>query len=570
MENTDLAQALAEMADLLELSGGNAFKVRAYRQAAELIDTHPVPVAQLLAAGTLEDLPGIGAHIRQHLADLLAHGSFPELDAVRGQVPEGLLEVLRVEGVGPKTALAAWKGLGITTVDGLEAACRDGALAGLPRMGAAKARNIQKAIERYRGRRGRVLLHRALPVAEALVRHLAKVKGVEQAEAAGSLRRRKETVGDLDLVVAAKDAAPVMAAFRTAPDLVSVEASGPTRATGRLRSGLQVDVRVVEPDVFGAALHYFTGSKAHNIAVRTRAMKAGLKLSEYGLFDARGKRLAGRTEEDVYRAVGLPWIPPELREAQGELEAAERGRLPDLVELDDLRGDLHVHTRASSDAKSTLDEVAGEARALGLAYVAITDHTRSRPLGLDDAALAAHAKAIRAADAKRHGGPRLLAGAEVDILGDGSLDIADEVLDGLDLVVASVHQRLNDAREVMTARMVKAARSGHVHVLGHPSNRQLGTRDASDFDLEQVIAAAKPKHVALEVNAQPDRLDLTDQACRLAKAGGVPVVISSDAHHAGQLENLRYGVWVARRGWLEKKDVLNTLPLEKLRARLAH
>lgn len=238
--------------------------------------------------------------------------------------------------------------------------------------------------------------------------------------------------------------------------------------------------------------------------------------------------------------------------------------------LEDLRGDLHVHTRASSDARSTLEEVAGEARALGLAYLAITDHTRARPLGLDGEALAAQARAVRAADAKRRGGPRLLAGAEVDILADGSLDIAAEVLDGLDVVVASVHQRLNDAREVMTARLVRAARSGHVHVLGHPSGRQLGLRDASDFDLAQVLAAAKSKRVALEVNAQPDRLDLTDQACRLAKAAGVPVVISSDAHHAGQLDNLRYGVWVARRGWLEKQDVLNTLPLEKLRARLAH
>ena len=344
-------------------------------------------------------------------------------------------------------------------------------------------------------------------------------------------------------------------------------AVGPTKSTARLRSGLQVDLRVVRPESYGAALHYFTGSKAHNIAVRTRAVRMGLKLSEYGVFDRHGRRKGGASEEEVFSAVGLPFIPPELREGAGEIEAAEAGRLPKLVEEKDLLGDLHVHTRASSDARSTLEEMAAQARALGRHYLAITDHSRSRPLGLDASRLARHAAAVRALDRRLRGRPHLLAGLEVDILADGSLDLPAAALEGLDWVVASIHAHFTDGAAKMTERMVRALGSGVVHALGHPSGRQIGARDAYDFDLERVLEAARQAGAALEVNAMPDRLDLTDKGCRLAKQAGVPVSIGTDAHNASQLGNLRYGLWVARRGWLEAGDVLNTLSAAELRRR---
>jgi DNA polymerase (family 10) len=452
---------------------------------------------------------------------------------------------------------------------GLEEACRSGRILEAARMGPSRARAILGALERHRARAGRTPLHRALEHADALLAHLREVPGVVRAEAAGSLRRRRETVGDIDLLVAASDPGPVVRTFTRLSGVSSVLAEGPTKASVRLRAGIQADLRVLPPESFGAALHYFTGSKAHNVAVRTRAVKRGLKLSEYGVFDRAGRRLGGATEEEVFRAVGLPFIPPELREAAGEIEAAERGRLPRLVEESDLRGDLHVHSRASSDGRSGLDEIAAGARALGREYVAITDHSRSRPRGLDAGRLARHAAAIRALDARLEEGPRLLAGVEVDVLPSGALDLPEGALADLDCVVAAVHSRLSDPGPRNTDRIVRALRSGVVHVLGHPTGRQIGTRDACPLALDRVLEAAREEGVALEVNAMPERLDLDAVGCRAAKAAGVPVVISTDAHEATHLGNLRYGVWVARRGWLEAKDVLNTLPLAELRRRLA-
>jgi DNA polymerase (family 10) len=568
VENADVARVLAEIADLLELTGGNPFKVRAYRQAAQLLDVHPEPVSEVWRQGKLEELPGIGSGIAGKIAELLETGTCHEHDRLAAGVPEGVLEMLRVEGVGPKTAAAAWKTLGLEDLDALEEACRTGRILGAPRMGEKRAHAILEAVARHRARAGRVPLHRALSWAEAMLARLRAVPGVERAEAAGSLRRRKETVGDLDLLVGAADAGPVMRAFAGLSEVASLLAEGPTRSSARLRGGIQADLRVVPPGSFGAALHYFTGSKSHNIALRTRAVRMGLKVSEYGVFDRGGRRLGGASEEEVFRAVGLPFIPPELREGAGEIEAAERGTLPRLVEEEDLLGDLHVHSRASSDGRSTLEEIAAEGRRLGRRYLAVTDHSRARPRGLDPERLASHAAAVRELDRRSGGKPHLLAGVEVDILPDGRLDLPEEDLRRLDLVVAAVHSHLADPAERMTARVERAIRSGAVHVLGHPSGRQIGTRDASAVDLEAVVAAAAEQGVALEVNAMPDRLDLTDRGCRLAKAAGVPVVISSDAHEKGQLGNLRYGVWVARRGWLTRQDVLNTLPLPELRRRL--
>ncbi|HSP79995.1 MAG TPA: DNA polymerase/3'-5' exonuclease PolX [Myxococcaceae bacterium] len=568
MENAEVVAMLGEIADLLELKEENPFKVQAYRRAAQVVDTLPVPVSELWRRGELGSLPGVGPHTVARISQFLETGTCDELERLRGQVPPGVVELLRLEGVGPKTAALVWKGLGITSVDALEEAARSGALLPLPRMGPRRAEAIASAVGRYRARLGRVPLHRALPYAEALVARLREIPGVTQALAAGSLRRRMETVGDVDLLVASTEPEKVVRAFPSLPGVATLLVQGPTRSSVRLRTGLQVDLRVIPPESFGAALHYFTGSKAHNIALRTRAVRRGLKVSEYGVFDAKGRRVAGEREEDVFRAVGLPWIPPELREDLGELEAAEAGRLPELLEEEDMRGDLHVHSEASQDASSSLEELAAAARRLGRRYLAITDHSRSRPQGLDEARLRAHVRHIRRVDRGLRGRPHLLTGLEVDILADGAVDLDEEVLAELDCVVASVHSRFNMGAEEMTGRIVRALRSGVVHVLGHPSGRLIGSRDPYPFHLERVLEVAREEGVALEVNAQPERLDLTDQACRLAKEAGVKLVISSDAHNARHLDNLRYGVWVALRGWVEAGDVLNTLPFSELRRRL--
>ncbi len=569
MENTDVARVLAEVADLLELTGGNAFKVRAYRQASQIVDLLPTPVSELWRAGKLTELPSVGERIAGHIEELLSTGRFREHDQLAGKVPPGVLELLRVEGIGPKTAALAWKKLRIKELAGLEKACRDGSLEKLPRMGPRRVAGILAALERYQARKGRVPLHRALATAEAIAERLRKVPHVRSAEVAGSIRRRRETIGDIDLLVSAAEADAVIRAFKDAPEVEALTATGPTKCTARLTSGLQADLRIVPPESFGAALHYFTGSKSHNIELRTRAMRRGLKLSEYGVFDRHGKRLGGATEEEVYRAVGLPFIPPELREGSGELEAAEEGRLPRLIEEKDVRGDLHVHSDASSDGHSTLDELCQEAERLGRQYLAITDHSRSRPLGLTGPQMRAHALEIRRFGLQqRKGAPRLLTGVEVDILEDGTLDLPLDVLRELDWVVASVHAHFTDPPRKITERMVRAIRSGVVDVLGHPSGRQLGIRDAYAYDFEKVLQVAREEGVALEVNAMPERMDLDDKHCRLAKEAGVGLVISTDAHHASQLGNLRYGVWMARRGWIEREDVLNTQSVERLGRKL--
>ena len=568
MENADVARVLAEVADLLELTGGNAFKVRAYRQAAQIVDLLPSPVSELWREGKLTELPSVGERIAGHIEELLSTGRFAEHDRLLRKVPPGVLEFLKIEGVGPKTASLAWKRLHAVALPALEKACRDGTLEKLPRMGPRRVASILAALERYTARKGRVPLHRALATAESIAERLRKAPHVRAAEVAGSIRRRRETIGDIDLLVSAVEPEGAIRAFRESPEVQELTATGPTKCTARLRGGLQADLRILPPESFGAALHYFTGSKAHNIEVRTRAMRRGLKLSEYGVFDRQGKRLGGATEEEVYRAVGLPWIPPELREGAGELEAADQGRLPHLIEEEDVRGDLHVHSDASSDAHSSLEELRAEAARLGREYLAITDHSKSRPLGLDAPAVRKHAMTIRRASVQDKAGPRLLTGIEVDILQDGTLDLPLEVLRELDWVVASVHSHFNDPPAKITERMVRALRSGVVDALGHPSGRQLGLRDAYGFDFEKVLEVAREHGVALEANAMPERLDLDDKHCRLAREAGVALVISSDAHHASQLGNLRYGVWMARRGWLERGDVLNTLSWRQLEPRL--
>jgi DNA polymerase (family 10) len=564
MENAEVAKVFAELADLMELTGGNPYKVRAYRQAAQVIDTLPGPVSELWRKGELTSIPSIGERIAERVGHLLETGALADRDELASRVPPGVVELLSVEGVGPKTLAAAWKTLGVTELEALEQACRTGRLSELPRVGERRAQAILEAVQRYRARRTtRVPLHRAVSYAESICAKLRKVPGVRRAEAAGSVRRRRETVGDLDVLVATTEPVAALRAFCELAEVTAVVARGPTKATVRLRVGLRVDLRVLPPESFGAALHYFTGSKEHNIALRTRAVRRGIKVSEYGVFDREGRRLSGEREEDVFEAVGLPWIPPELREGAGEIEAAEAGRLPSLIEERDVLGDLHVHSKASSDARASLAELVEEAARLGRRYLAVTDHSRSRPLGLDEKGLAEQRARI-AALASGRAEPRVLAGVEVDILPDGSLDLPVETLAALDWVVASVHTDFTQPKARMTDRIVRALRSGVVDVLGHPSGRRIGHRDPSELDLDAVLEAAREEGVALEVNAMPERLDLTDRACRLAKEAGVRVAISTDAHVAAHLSNIRNGVWVARRGWLEREDVVNARPLEDL------
>lgn len=568
MENAEVAATLWRVGDLLALAGENPFKIQAYRRASQVVDTLARPVAELWREGKLGELPGLGERTVKRIGALLETGTFDELERLRRDVPPGVLELLAVEGVGPKTAARAWKELGVTGVDALEEACLDGRLAGLPRMSPQRARGLLAAIERYRARQGRFPLHRALFHAEALVTRLRLIPGVTDAAAVGSVRRRMETVGDLDLLVASTEPERVLRAFRAFPEVAVLLSQEPMRGTVRLGVGLPVDLHVVPPSRWGAALHFHTGSKAHNAELRVRARRRGLTLSEDGVFDAEGRRLGGEREEDIFGALGLAWIPPELREARGEVEAAEAGRLPRLIEEADLLGDLHVHSDVSSDARTPMDVLAREAAWRGRQYLAMTDHSRTRPLGLDEVRLAAHVRDIRRLDAELGGRPHLLAGIEVDIRRDGALALSDEALGALDWVVASVHSGFNDEAPRMTARMVRALRSGLVHLLGHPSGRLIGQRDPYAYALDEVLEVARAEDVALEVNAQPDRLDLTDEACQRAKAAGVPVVINSDSHHARHLDNLRYGIWVARRGWMEAKDVLNALPWDELRRRL--
>lgn len=558
MENAELSKILSEMADLLELIGDNPYKARAYRRTARAVDTLPGSVDELWRRGEIGSIPGVGQGLRARLEEILGSGDCRERQRLAAQVPPGVLPMLRLEGVGPKTVSIAWRALGITDLDGLRAAALDGRLSRLPRLGPQRAKSIAAAIERLRGRPGRTLLHRALGSAQSLLARLAKVPGVECAEPAGSVRRRCETVGNLDLLVASRAPAPVLVAFRGMPEVAAVLEEGPSHCSARLRSGLRADLRVAPPESFGAALHFFTGSKAHNQALATRALRGGVRVDAQGVIDAHGRRLGGEREEEVFRAFGLPWIPPELREGDGEIAAAERGELPALLEESDLAGDLHVHTQSSADGRDSVEALFREAGRLGRRYLAITDHSRSRPLGLDAMALAAQIDEVRSLQMRLGDGPRLLTGIEVDILPDGSLDLPEEALAELDWVVASIHAHLNDPPEQITRRLLCAIRSGAVDAIGHPTGRILEERDGYRFDFEAVLDAAAEEGVALEINAQPERLDLCDRASRRAARRGVRLAISSDAHVLAHLSNLRYGAWVARRAWLSTSDVVNS------------
>lgn len=567
--NPDAAAVFDEIADLLEVGGGNAFRVRAYRNAARTLRDLPRSAADMLADGQdLDALPGIGKDLAGKIAEIVATGTCAQLETLRQQLPHGVVELLQLPGLGPKRAHALYADLGIASLKQLREAAEQGRIhrvrgfseAGEQRLLAAARTRLQSG--------QRMLLAHAWPVAEALVAQLKATPGVQQAVAAGSLRRMRDTVGDLDLLVTASAASPVMGSFPRGRDVARVLAAGGTRASVVLRSGLQVDLRAVPPESLGAASLYFTGSKAHNIALRRLAQDAGMKLNEYGLF--RGEhRVAGASEEEVYRALGLPWIPPELREDRGEIEAARAGALPQLVQLADLRGDLHAHT-ADSDGRDDLEAMAHAAAARGLQYLAVTEHSPRLGIvhGLTAARLARQIDAIDALNARLRG-ITLLKGVEVDILEDGRLDLPDHILGRLDLVVGAIHHAFALPAATQTARLLRAMDHPHFSILAHPTARLLGQRAGCAFDLERVLRHARERGCFLECNAQPDRLDLDDHACRMARDAGVLVSIASDAHSTLELAHLRWGVAQARRGWLEPAHVLNARPLARLRPLLA-
>jgi len=567
--NAEIAAIFNRIADLLEIQNENPFRVRAYRNAARTVQGLSRSLAEMVQGGeVLEALPTIGKDLAAKIREIVTTGSLRKLKELEGAVSPGLVELLKVPGLGPKRLRLLHDYLDINSIEELEQAARQGLVRNLPGFGVKTEQNLLRELAELQKRTRRHLWAEVEEVAVQILDYLRDLPGVKTVEMAGSYRRRKETVGDLDVLVIASRGAKVTEAFGRFEAVERVVSQGGTRSTVILRTGLQVDLRVVPQVSFGAAWHYFTGSKAHNIAVRTMGVQRGLKINEYGVFDRAGKRIAGRTEKEVYAQVGLPWIAPELREQQGELEAVAEGKLPHLVELKDLRGDLHCHT-TESDGQEDLEAMARAARDLGHRYLAITEHSHHLRVahGLSADRLLAHCDAIDALNEKLSG-IRLLKGLEVDILEDGSLDMPDAVLARLDLCLGAIHSAFGLSRKKQTERVVRAMDNPHFNILAHPTARLIGQRQACRLDMEQVMDAVLERGCYLELNAQPQRLDLNDVHCRMAKERGLKVVISTDAHSSGQLGYLRYGVGQARRGWLEKGDVLNTLGLTALKKAL--
>ncbi|MDO8956476.1 MAG: DNA polymerase/3'-5' exonuclease PolX [Deltaproteobacteria bacterium] len=566
MENKGIADIFTAIADILDIEGENPFRVRSYRNAARTIEDLSQSLESMVKTGMdLGEIPGIGKSIREKIEEIISTGKCHFLEELRVQVPAGLTELLKLEGLGPKKVKVLYDQLGVDSVDRLEKAAQAGRLRNLAGMGLKTEEKVLKSIEKYRAGVGRFKLSVGFIYAQAILEYLKEVPGVRRLDPAGSFRRRKETIGDLDILAICARGCQIMDRLAKYGEVAEIIAKGETKSSVRLQCGLQVDVRVLEEESYGAALHYFTGSKAHNVAIRDRAKELGLKISEYGVFRSQDdKRISGTKEEDIFKAVGLPLIPPELREDRGEIQAAEQGMLPRLIELSDIRGDLQMHTTAT-DGKNSIAEMAKKAKEMGYAYIAITDHSKAVRVagGLDEKGLARHLKEIEKVDAQVSG-VRLLKGVEVDILPDGSLDLQDDILKECDVVLASVHSRFNMEEKEMTQRIVKALKNPNVNILAHPTGRLILEREAYKVNLKEVFQAALDYGVVLEINAYPDRLDLRDVDARMAKEMGAKLAISTDAHSAAQLAMMKFGVFTARRGWIEAKDVINTLPLEKL------
>jgi len=571
MDNRSIANVLYETADLMEVDGQDSFRVRSYRNAAEALEQIPQPISEIVNdAKALLAIPGVGKTMCAHIQEIYREGKLAYHQQLLQKYRPSMLELLKIQGLVPKTIALIWSAFQVSDLEGVEKLAREGKLQTLPRMGEKHEKKILKSIEDYRRIAGRFCLDDADKIARDMVRHLSGLPGVDKITPAGSLRRGRETVGDLDILVTGECCSDpqhreaVIERIVRFPGVLDVIARGENKVSFRLRSGMQVDVRLLPPESFGAAMQYFTGSKSHNVALRQRALKMGFTLSEYGLalLDTE-ERVAGRTEEEIYGRLKLDYIAPELRENCGELEAAAEHRLPALITVEDLQGDIHMHT-VETDGRCTIEEMAEAARERGYKYMAITDHSKNLAFanGLDDARALKHIERIRDADAKMDG-IRIFAGIEVDILEDGALDLSDAVLQEMDLVIASVHSHFQQEPPKMTERLLRVLDNPHVSLIGHPTGRILLRRDAYQYDMDAVLEKAATNRIAMELNAYPDRLDLNDRHLRSARERGVKIVINTDSHHTAHMEKIRFGVLQARRAWLTKNDVLNTLPVKQ-------
>ena len=570
MENAEIARLFSETADLMEIAAEDGFRIRSYRNAASVILGYPERVADIAAdpERRVTDIPGVGKGLAAVLHEIVERGSFERRDLLLAKYPPTALELLKIQGLGPKSIALLFEHYRVSTVDDLERICREHKLRELPRMGAKLEEKVLRSIAQYRQSAGRFLLNFGHQTVSELAPWLAETPGVERITAAGSLRRGRETIGDIDLLATGPGAAAALDRFVQHPRVSEVLGKGANKASVKFGlEGIQVDLRALPSESYGAALQYFTGSKEHNVSLRTRAIRMGLSLNEYGLFRIDGEvRIAGHTEEQIYEALALGWIPPELRENSGEVDAALEGRLPTLVRSTDIRGDLHMHTTAT-DGRATLEEMAEAARALGYEYIAITDHSKALAManGLDEERVVAFARRVRELDHSALG-IRVFSGLECDIRRDGSMDIAEDALAELDFVIGSVHSYMNLEAADMTDRLLRALESPSLRVLGHATGRILLHREAFLFDFDAVVTAAAQRGVWLEINASPERLDLGGPQVRAAKARGAKFVVNTDAHHPKHLLNMPYGVTMARRGWLEAADVMNTRPLAEFTA----
>jgi len=578
VDNKSLAGILYETADLLEIDGQDSFRIRSYRNAAEAIEAFPQQISELISdPKQVLAIPGIGKGMLANLKEMLGEGRLTLHAEMLQKYKPSMLQLLKVQGLGPKTISLIWSAYQVCDLEGVAQLAREGRIRILPRMGEKHEQKLLKAIEDYQRIAGRYLLDAAETQATKIVEHLREYAGIEKVTPAGSLRRGRETVGDLDILVtgpACRDDAErqkLIDHIIKLPALMEIIARGENKVSFRMRSGMQVDVRLLPPESFGAAMQYFTGSKAHNVTLRQRALKMGYRLNEYSLARLDDTSVvAAKAEEEIYAALNLDFIPPELRENTGEIDAAEKHILPDLITQTDLQGDVHMHT-VETDGRNTIEEMAEAARERGYNYMAITDHSKNLAFanGLDDKRAEAHMQRIRSAN-ESVDGIRIFAGIEVDILGDGALDLSDSVLEQMDLVIASVHSHFNQSPQEMTDRLLKAIENRNTSIIGHPTGRLLLRRDAYGFDLDAVLQAAARNKVAMELNAYPDRLDLCDRHLRLAKQFGVKIVINTDSHHTSHMEKIRFGVLQARRAWLTAKDVLNTLPEESFADAMKH
>jgi len=569
LKNLELSQIFEQIAKILKIKGENPFKIRAYEKITLVLENLPIDIETIYHQGGLNNIPGVGAGIAKKIEEFLTTGKLEYYEKLKETIPTGVIELLDIPEVGPKTAKLLYEKLEVDNIEKLERAIKEHQIKDLPGMGEKSETNILRGIELYKRRKERFLLGRALPLAEEMVESLSQLKETNKISFAGSLRRKKETIGDIDILVTSQNPEKIMKTFTSLPQVREILAEGPTKSSIITNDDLHIDVRVVEPISFGAALQYFTGSKAHNIKLRELALKRNLKINEYGVFEVEsGNRIAGEKEEEVYQALNLPFIPPELREDRGEIEAAQENRLPQLIEYSQIKGDLHLHTKWS-DGAHTIKQMAEAAKKRGYKYIAITDHSQSLKFagGLIEERLREQVEEIQKLNQELKDFT-ILSGIEVDIKSNGSLDFSDEILSKLDVVIAAIHSGFKQESKIITERIIKAMQNRFVNIIAHPTGRLIGYRESYQVDINEMMEVAAKIGTILEINSYPERLDLNDIYCRMAKEKGVQLAIETDAHSIEGLTFMDLGVAVARRGWLEEKDIVNTLPLDKLLKRL--